>query len=371
MSFNTGNDLPSLDERDLYDNATNLDKAMNSTDPTWTDRFGVEKPTIDAALKSAGFMPAGFDFVTGGTLQPGDRNKAVYNPAPNGDNNWYRWNGSFPKEIAANSQPNPKDENNWVPVIFKSRFGRESDILQYMIGPNKVSITAHRGYWRFSTENSIKSITKAGMLGFDMVELDVEFTSDMVPVLLHDVTLDRTTSGTGSVRTKTFSELSGLYLTNDPDGDREPIPTFRDAVIACKKFGLSINIDWKFSGTWYDDDKYLRIVYDILIKEGYSHKSFFMINDHKNRLQMKNIDPTMSMGFLTTNPSDINIINTFYPGCLVGMRVGTSQTIIDQFLANKTPVYIYGCETHQQIEQALKSGASFIETNDFIPSGVI
>ena len=93
---------------------------MNSTDPTWRDRFGVEKPTIDAALKSAGFMPAGFDFVTGGTLQPGDRNKAVYNPAPNGDNNWYRWNGVFPKEIAANSQPNPKDENNWVPVIIKT-----------------------------------------------------------------------------------------------------------------------------------------------------------------------------------------------------------------------------------------------------------
>lgn len=116
MSFNTGNELGSLDERDLYDNAINLDKAMNSTDPTWRDRFNVEKPTIDAALKSAGFMPAGFDFVTGGTLQPGDRNKAVYNPAPNGDNNWYRWNSVFPKEIVANSQPNPKDENNWVPV---------------------------------------------------------------------------------------------------------------------------------------------------------------------------------------------------------------------------------------------------------------
>lgn len=118
--FNTGNNLNSLDERDFYDNCLSLDQAMNSTDPTWRDRFNVEKPTIDAALKSAGFMPAGFDFVTGGTLQPGDRNKAVYNPAPNGDNNWYRWNGAFPKEIAANSQPNPKDENNWVPVLIKT-----------------------------------------------------------------------------------------------------------------------------------------------------------------------------------------------------------------------------------------------------------
>lgn len=117
--FNTGNVIPSLAQEDFYDNCLSLDQAMNSTNPTWRDRFNVEKPTIDAALKSAGFMPAGFDFVTGGTLQPGDRNKAVYNPAPNGDNNWYRWNGVFPKEIAANSQPNPKDENNWVLAHFR------------------------------------------------------------------------------------------------------------------------------------------------------------------------------------------------------------------------------------------------------------
>lgn len=131
--FNTGNNIGSLSEEDFYDNSMALDEAMNSTESTWRDRFGVEKPTIDAALKSAGFMPAGFDFVTGGTLQPGDRNKAVYNPAPNGDNNWYRWNGAFPKEIVANSQPNPKDENNWVPVgfgvdvIFVKNFGAVGD----------------------------------------------------------------------------------------------------------------------------------------------------------------------------------------------------------------------------------------------------
>ena len=121
--FNTGNNIGSLSEEDFYDNCLSLDQAMNSTEPTWRDRFNVEKPTIDAALKSAGFMPAGFDFVTGGTLQPGDRNKAVYNPAPNGDNNWYRWNGVFPKEIVANSQPNPKDENNWVPVALNPETG--------------------------------------------------------------------------------------------------------------------------------------------------------------------------------------------------------------------------------------------------------
>ncbi|MFV5212686.1 right-handed parallel beta-helix repeat-containing protein [Azonexus caeni] len=49
MAYNTGNAIGSTDARDLYDNAQNLDKAMNSTDPTWIDRFGVARPTFKGA----------------------------------------------------------------------------------------------------------------------------------------------------------------------------------------------------------------------------------------------------------------------------------------------------------------------------------
>lgn len=117
--YETNNPSPSLDERDFYDNILNLDKVMNSDSDTWNDRFGVEKPTIAGALRSAGFTPAGFDFVSGGTLQIGDRNKAVYNPAPAGDGNWYKWGGVLPKDVAAGSQPNPKDKDNWSPIAIK------------------------------------------------------------------------------------------------------------------------------------------------------------------------------------------------------------------------------------------------------------
>lgn len=49
MAYNTGNAIGSADARDLYDNATNLDKAMNSGDATWVDRFGVARPTFKGA----------------------------------------------------------------------------------------------------------------------------------------------------------------------------------------------------------------------------------------------------------------------------------------------------------------------------------
>lgn len=44
-TYNTGNPLGSTDPKDLYDNAQNLDNAVNSTDLTFQDRLGAERKT--------------------------------------------------------------------------------------------------------------------------------------------------------------------------------------------------------------------------------------------------------------------------------------------------------------------------------------
>lgn len=66
---------------------------------------GQVQKTLPQTLKEVGFKPASFTFVTGGTLNAGDYDLAVYNPAPNGDNNWYAWGGAMPKIVAPNSTP--------------------------------------------------------------------------------------------------------------------------------------------------------------------------------------------------------------------------------------------------------------------------
>lgn len=128
--YNTGNPIESTDVRDMSDNAKNLDEFSVSTQSTFVDRLGVERKTLTSliskaeqdiyyALINAGFQPASFDFVTGGTLVSGDRNKAVFNPEPSGDNNWYAWQGAFPKIISPNSTPSTSGglgDNAWKPV---------------------------------------------------------------------------------------------------------------------------------------------------------------------------------------------------------------------------------------------------------------
>ncbi len=73
-----------------------------------------------------------------------------------------------------------------------------------------VKIAAHRGLNRYAPENTLPAIREAARLGLDYAEIDIRTTLDGKHVLLHDGTLDRTTTGNGAVRQMTFDELTSL-----------------------------------------------------------------------------------------------------------------------------------------------------------------
>lgn len=71
-------------------------------------------------------------------------------------------------------------------------------------------IIAHRGASAVAPENTIAAFRRARELGGDGVELDVTLTRDHIPVVIHDDTVDRTTSGNGEVSRMTLSEMKEL-----------------------------------------------------------------------------------------------------------------------------------------------------------------
>jgi len=92
-------------------------------------------------------------------------------------------------------------------------------------------------------ENSIASIEAAIAIGCDMIEVDVRRTKDGRFVLLHDTTLDRTTTGSGRVDEATLADLAKLRLL-DIDGvhTEHRIPTLEAALEACRG-RILINLD--------------------------------------------------------------------------------------------------------------------------------
>ncbi len=71
-------------------------------------------------------------------------------------------------------------------------------------------VIAHRGDSAHRPENSLASFAGALEVGATIVELDVQLTADGHVVVLHDPTLDRTTSGRGEVRGLTLAQVRAV-----------------------------------------------------------------------------------------------------------------------------------------------------------------
>ena len=71
-------------------------------------------------------------------------------------------------------------------------------------------IIAHRGFKKNYPENTLTAFQAAMDAGVPMIELDVTLSRDRKLVVIHDATLERTTSGHGSVHDHTLEELKQL-----------------------------------------------------------------------------------------------------------------------------------------------------------------
>lgn len=107
--------------------------------------------------------------------------------------------------------------------------------------PNRIIITAHRGFSGKYPENTLPAFEAALAHGVELLELDLHPTSDFVPVVIHDLTVDRTTDGHGDVAAHSLSQIKELNASwwdgshvedgqrlNSPADSNAKIPTFSE-----------------------------------------------------------------------------------------------------------------------------------------------
>lgn len=123
-----------------------------------------------------------------------------------------------------------------------------------------VFVVAHRGDWRYAPENSVAAIEHSIAVGVDVVELDLQLTRDSVLIVMHDATLNRTTTGKGRVADWTLDSIRMLKLKNGCGiRTKHTVPTLEEALLAAKGRVL-VNLD--------KADRYFDLVVPVLERTG-------------------------------------------------------------------------------------------------------
>ena len=147
-------------------------------------------------------------------------------------------------------------------ILQLSAQDRVSQIREKLINrdPSSVIVVSHRGDWRNFPENSLEAIDSAIKMGVDIVELDVKRTSDGQLILMHDHTLNRTTTGKGKVSECTLDSIRKLKLRNGCNiRTIHNVPTLEEALLHAKG-KIMLNLD--------QADLYFDQIYELMKKTG-------------------------------------------------------------------------------------------------------
>ena len=121
----------------------------------------------------------------------------------------------------------------------------------------RLVVIAHRGChepaprhgFGAAPENGVSALEHCVAIGVDMMETDVRETKDGYLVMVHDETVDRTTTGTGKVADLTLAQIKALRLRQNEGGRDAPVTAEQvltlDEILALAKGRITLNLDVK------------------------------------------------------------------------------------------------------------------------------
>src|SRR2546425_636933 len=115
----------------------------------------------------------------------------------------------------------------------------------------RTRLAAHRAGAALWPENSLLAFRNALGLDSDLIEFDVHLTADGALAVIHDPTLDRTTSASGPVAAHSAADLGRARLRG-PDGaltdERVPLLDEVLALVAPSRAGLLVEVKGPVAG---------------------------------------------------------------------------------------------------------------------------
>ena len=213
-------------------------------------------------------------------------------------------------------------------------------------------LIAHRGYSAMYPENTITAFRKARG---KVVEFDVRKTLDNVPVVIHDRTLDRTTTGTGDVKKHTWEHIKDLHIK----GCDERVPSL-DQVLQTFGDEYSYNIEIKSSDT-------ADVVVDSIKKSALPYGNTLVTSFKWDEIKaVRKLDDRINTGLISIVRPERAIRECVRIGCEVAVlnHLIITRDVVNYAEKNGIEVYSFTINSADEARKLIEYGVSGIITDD-------
>lgn len=184
---------------------------------------------------------------------------------------------------------------------------------------------AHRGFSAAAPENTLESLRAAAWAGFGYSECDIRWTSDEVPVLLHDETIDRTSDGSGRLADMTFDEVRGYDFGSwfDEEYAGARIPSFEEYIAECAALGIHPYIEI-YDSESFTAGRAVQLI-NIVRQYGMENSVTWLSNWISSLYRIKTVDPSAALRLMFVTVD----IDTQYIKHLISIKTKTNEVGID------------------------------------------
>jgi glycerophosphoryl diester phosphodiesterase len=232
-----------------------------------------------------------------------------------------------------------------------------------------ILVAAHRGASGQAPENTMVAFRAAVDVDADLIELDIRFTRDMVPVVIHDRTLARTAGGRGLVKDHTLAELlnfdAGRWF--HPRFAGEQIPPL-STVLRELPVSMGINIEVKPDG----DRRPLSVLADRLRDELHAHRGrrevLVSSFDHRFLRAFHRSAPSVPIGVLVHPVRDlmrrpVSIARRLDAAYIFCSRSRLRRSMVDAAHAEGMSVGVYTVNNAHALPRLIRYGVDLVFTN--------
>jgi glycerophosphoryl diester phosphodiesterase len=231
---------------------------------------------------------------------------------------------------------------------------------------NKIKIFAHRGFSCFFPEDSIVAFEKAIELGADGVECDVQKTADGRIVLMHDPTIDRTTTGHGLICKMKLDEIRKFSLKSVHSDSLEhakvwhdqKVPSLENFLELVKPSSIRLRIEIKEVGI---EEQAIRLIKAFNVQDRTTVISFFP----PVLVRIKEIDPNIQTSLLTTRFAQVpyNQIKPYINAVDFQFGQELNRQFYDQARRDGMELDFWTIDTIAELQKSLKWKPDCITTN--------